>query len=260
MTGLRIQTGVVICLLSLSHWLLSCSAPGEKSLTIAAAANLQPVMDRIINRFDSIYGIKCQLILNASGKITAQILHGAPYDVFLSADMNFPQQLTEAGVTASDPVVYTRGALVLLDLSGSPIPSLNRLLNPDIRHIAVANPEVAPYGRAAIECLENMGILDQVRSKLVYGESIGQTTQFVQSGAAELGFTAGSYRFSTSLPPTTHWLTIPDSLYHPIEQGGVIVLHNGAPHPQAESFLSFLTSPTAQEIFLKSGYLPVVNE
>ncbi|HQU54953.1 MAG TPA: substrate-binding domain-containing protein, partial [Saprospiraceae bacterium] len=91
MTGLRIQTGVVICLLSLSHWLLSCSAPGEKSLTIAAAANLQPVMDRIINRFDSIYGIKSQLILNASGKITAQILHGAPYDVFLSADMNFPQ-------------------------------------------------------------------------------------------------------------------------------------------------------------------------
>lgn len=260
MTGFLRKTWIAILLTGVICWMQSCQMPSEKPLTIAAAANLQPVMEFLINQFDSVNGNESQLILNASGKISAQILHGAPYDVFLSADMSYPQQLATAGVTTALPVIYTRGQLVLCSVSGNPVPGLSRVLDQDIRHVALANPEVAPYGRAALECLRNSHLLEQAGSKLVYGESVGQATQFIQSGAAELGFTAGSYRFSNALPSSASWYTIPDSLYQPIDQGAVIVLHNGAPHPDAARFLSYLTSQPVQEIFRKYGYLPVGDE
>ena len=238
----------------------SCNPAGEHPLTIAAAANLQPVMEPLRDWYDSLHHQEIKLIFNASGKITTQIVHGAPYDVFLSADMHYPEQLTIAGLTTAPPQIYTKGQLVLWSMRSQPIPSLKALTDPSVHHVALANPEAAPYGRAAIEVIRGLGLEDSLARKLVYGESVGQATQFVQSGAADLGFTSGSFRHAPSIPASAQWLVIPDSLYAPIEQGAVIIRHQNRIHPQATAFMSFLTSPPCQEIFRKYGYLPVGNE
>ena len=198
-------------------------------------------------------GIPCEMITGSSGKLMAQIKAGAPFDVFLSANMKYPQELYNAGFTTSVPTVYAYGKLVLWTAKSGILPNLELLPDSSIQHIAIANPETAPYGTAALQALQSSDFYESIKGKLVYGESIAQTSQFILSGAAELGFTAKSIILSGQLEEKGSWLMVNETLYEPIAQGAVIVKKE-EPNSDAQQFLAFLQSQPAKDILANFGY------
>lgn len=223
-------------------------------LRVAVAASAQFVMEKIRTAFQQKTGIAVESIVNSSGKLTTQIQQGAPYDVFLSADMTYPQTLFEQGLTTATPEVYGYGTLVLWTLTDLPLKADGRvLLNPAVRHIALANPATAPYGAATISFLQRHKLRETVQPKIVYGESIAQVNQYILSGAAEIGFTAKSVVLDPSLTGRGHWIDIPQTDYTPIAQG-VVVLKQTKQLPTARQFVAFLRSPAARRIFQQFGY------
>ena len=226
-------------------------------LTVAVAANVKYAFDDLAAEFKKDTGIEVQGVFSSSGKIVTQVKSGAPYDVFISADTEFPEALYKDGLAASQPKVYAYGVLVLwttkgLDLSkGLPL-----LADASVQKIAIANPKVAPYGRAAMQSLESVKLNAAVEPKLVYGESITQTTQFVDSGAADIGFIAKSIVISPEMAGKGKWVEVPKASYAPIAQA-VVVLKHGA-ETQAETarkFVDFLFTPKARTLFEKYGYV-----
>ncbi|MEM7515105.1 MAG: molybdate ABC transporter substrate-binding protein [Bacteroidota bacterium] len=222
-------------------------------MLIAAAANVQFTMDELVATFEGQTGIQCETIINSSGKITAQVMAGAPYDVFISADLKYPNTLKEKELTAKGPDVYAEGKLVLWSVDTSLVPQVDILVNTSIQKIAMASPRTAPYGKAAEECLTHYNILEGVTSKLVYGESISQTNQFILSGAAPVGFTALSVVRSPNLEGQGSWVLIPEEAYSPIEQG-MVILTSSSKKEEAEAFYDFMLSDEAQSILRKYGY------
>ncbi len=226
----------------------------DDRITIAVAANMQFAMEELTEAFSRQTGIACQMTISSSGKLTAQIKEGAPFDVFVSANMKYPEEIRRSGLAATPPQIYAYGKLVLWTMQDDLPPSLDILTDPQIRHIALANTRTAPYGMAAMALLQNLQLLDQVTDKLVYGESIAQTNQFVITGAAEVGFTAMSVVLSPQLKRKGRWVAIDPSLYPPIEQGVVVIQHDDGPKEQARKFYEFLFSPEAQSILTAFGY------
>lgn len=234
--------------------LLACqSTDRDTTLTIATAANMQFAMAQIAEAFTRQTNTPCDLIISSSGKLTAQIKEGAPYDVFVSANMKYPQEVYQSGLGLHPPSVYALGQLVLWTLDPNRKPTLDHLQHEDIRHIALANPQTAPYGQAAQECLQNQGLWDILADKLVYGESIAQTNQFITSRAAEMGFTAKSVVLSPSMQGQGVWSEVPASCYTPIEQGIVLIRREKA-LPAAQEFFTFIFSEKAKQIFRDFGY------
>lgn len=226
---------------------------------VATAANVQFAMQELLAEFEAESGISVAMTVSSSGKLTAQILQGAPYDVFLSANLKYPDTLIAQGLALPPNRTYARGALVLwtmrqdIDLG----PSLMELTLPDHQKIAVANPRNAPYGAQSIRVLENTGLRSAWEDQLIFGESISQTNQFIVSGAAAVGFTAKSVVRSPDMAGKGRWIPIPDSLYQPIDQGVVLTKYGQENHPiAAKAFLDFLFSDTAQAIFRNYGYTP----
>lgn len=223
-------------------------------LRVAVAANAQFVMEPLRIAFQKKTGIAVDAIVNSSGKLTTQIQQGAPYDVFLSADMAYPQTLFKAGLTVAAPVAYAYGSLVLWTLGNWPLNAdLTLLTSSAVRHVAIANPATAPYGEAALSFLKRTKRLDQVKAKLVYGESIAQVNQYVLTGAAEVGFTAKSVVLDPTLTKRGHWIDLPATGYAPIAQGVVILKRTGQPKPSRQ-FVQFLRSPEARRILQQFGY------
>lgn len=223
-------------------------------LRVAVAANAQFVMEQLKTAYQKKTGTTIETIVNSSGKITTQIQQGAPYDVFLSADMQYPETLHKAGLTVDAPVVYAYGSLVLWTAGDLPVKGdLKVLLDPAVRHIAIANPATAPYGEAAISFLTYKKLLDQVKPKIVYGESIAQVNQYILSGAAEVGITAKSVVLDPSLVKKGRWVDLPTTGYSPIAQGVVILKRNSQPKV-AQQFVQFLRSPAARRILQQFGY------
>ncbi len=227
-------------------------------VTVAAAANVSYAMRALSRAFEAEHpGTKIRVVVGSSGKLTAQIRRGAPYDLFLSADMDYPGALAAAGVTAAPPRPYASGALVLL----SPRPrdlsrGLKVLLDPSVRRIAVANPRTAPYGRAAREALEHAGLYGALRSRLVYGESIAQTVAYALT-AADIALVAKSALFSSRLrgmKAGSQWADVNASLYTPIRQGAVL-LKRAVGNEDAAAFYDFLYGEKARKIFREYGYL-----
>ena len=171
--------------------LFGCGSPSKQELIIAVASNTQFAMEEIASDFRDRTEINCELVVSSSGKLTAQIKEGAPFDLLVSADMKYPEELYLSGIS-NKPTIYAYGKLVIWSVSDDLQPSLQELTTGSVRHIAVANPDIAPYGATAVELLEKHGIYHEVKDKLVFGESISQTNQFILSGAAEIGFTAKS--------------------------------------------------------------------
>ena len=231
----------------------SCQSPASKKLTIATAANMQFAMSELVEAFSSEKNIECETVVSSSGKLTAQIRSGAPYDVLVSANRKYPETLFEDGLTTAPPKIYAFGKLVLWSISGEVPSGVPGLENENIRHIALANPKTAPYGLAAEEVLRHHGILEKLEKKLVYGESIAQVNQFVNSGAAQMGFTAMSVVKAPNLEGKGKWSPVDSGIHSPIEQG-VVVMKNSAHLPQAESFVEFLFSEKGQAILAKYGY------
>ncbi|HXA01277.1 MAG TPA: molybdate ABC transporter substrate-binding protein, partial [Cytophagaceae bacterium] len=173
-------------------FLLTGSKFQENKVTIAVAANAQYPMKEIEKQYEKETGKDIELIIGSSGKLTAQIREGAPFDIFLSADMEYPQTLYKEGLTLSEPKIYAYGSLVLWTLKDIDLLNMNVLLLPEVKVIAIANPKVAPYGQAAIDVMNHYKLYDKAEPKLVYGESISQVNQYINSKTADIGFTAKS--------------------------------------------------------------------
>ena len=244
---------IINILLSILSLLVACKSGKQEKLTIATAANMQWALNELIQEFSRESGINCEMIVSSSGKITAQINEGAPFDVFLSADMRYPETLFQSGLTTATPIIYAYGGLVLWTGTKEIKPSMDLLLDNKIVHIALANPDIAPYGKASVQVLNYYNIYEQVERKLVFGESISQTNQFIASGAAEIGFTAKSAVLSPSFLTKGSWAEIDPEAYTPIAQGAVIIKSSDQME-SSEKFIEFLISDKSKEILNKFGY------
>ena len=237
---------------------LSVASFTQTKLTVAAAANVQYVLNELVKDFESSTGIKVDIILNSSGKITAQIKEGAPYDVFVSADIKYPQELYKSGYAIDSPKVYANGLLVLWTTKAGikPESDLKILISGAVKKIAIANPATAPYGMASVEAMNYYKVYDKVKDKLVFGESISQTSQYINSGAADIGFTAKSIVLSNEVHGKGTWIDVDRKAYNPIRQGAVILKHgNETNRDAAQKFYDYLYSQKAKNILKKYGYV-----
>jgi molybdate transport system substrate-binding protein len=231
-------------------------------LRIAAAADLEPVLPPILEQFRQATGIPTEATYQASAMLTTQIMNGAPFDVFLSADLSYPRKLIDAGLaeaTASKaPIVYARGTLVLWTRKDSPLgpPTLDLLRNPALKRLAIANPDRAPYGRVAVAALTTLKLYDALKPRLITAENIAQAAQFVDSGNADAGLISLTSALTPRLSASGAYFILPRDLYPPIDQGAVIV-SKSTQRPAAQKFLDFLLSPPIQAQLAKSGLTPV---
>lgn len=226
-------------------------------LTVAVAANVKYAFDDLAAEFRNETGIEAKGVFGSSGKLTAQIKSGAPFDVFLSADMEYPNSLYQDAVAVAAPKIYASGVLVLWTMNPLDLGKGIQVLNdPAVKRIAVANPALAPYGREALNALEHFKLRAAVGPKLVYGESISQVNQYIDSKSADIGFTAKSVVLAPALAGKGKWIELPRDSYHPIAQGAVILRYGSISNPKAaRSFMEFLSSAKARAIFEKYGYL-----
>lgn len=241
----------------LSVLLLAIAGPAcAESLTVAVAANVKYAFDDLQDAFRKESGIDIKPIFSSSGKITAQVKSGAPYDVFLSADMEYPEALHRDGFAAA-PRIYGYGSLVVWSMNDYDLKNWPALMgSASVNKIAIPNPKLAPYGREAVKALRHLKVYETVEAKLVYGESIAQTNQYIHSRAAEIGFTAKSVVVSPEMKGQGKWVDVPKDAYEPIAQGVVILKHGRETNAAAAAkFYDFLASARARAIFLQYGYL-----
>jgi molybdate transport system substrate-binding protein len=235
--------------------LLALPACAEK-ITIAAAADLKFAMDEIVTGFRKINpDAEVEVIYGSSGKFHTQIQQGAPYDLYFSADIAFPRELAKKGVAASEVMPYAVGRIVLwsatLDATKM---TLSSLLDPAIKRVAIANPKHAPYGKRAEEALRAAGLWDKVEPKLVYGENIAHTAQFVQTGNAQAGIIALALALNPGLAGKGGYWLIPETLHAPLEQG-YIITRRGANKAVAKRFATYLADRPARDIMVAHGFL-----
>ncbi|MEO3402343.1 molybdate ABC transporter substrate-binding protein [Mucilaginibacter sp. CAU 1740] len=225
-----------------------------QNIKVAAAANLQPVMEVLQKDFKQKTGIGIDPVIGSSGKLVAQISNGAPFDVFLSADMDFPETLFKNGFAKQKPVVYASGSLIICSTQNIGFDNWERLLlSARIKKVAIANPAIAPYGKAAEQSLTDKGILDDVKPKTVYGESISQVNTYITTGVVDVGFTTQSLVKEVGNKSPLYYKVIDPKTYEPILQGMVILKH-GATNADAEKFYKYILSPAAKTIFKAYGY------
>lgn len=198
---------------------------------------------------------RIEVIHGASGKIAAQIRHGAPFDVFLSADRAFAEDLHKAGFTAGAPRLYALGHLVAwsADAALGRLPLAELVRHAQVRRFAVANPEHAPYGRRAMEALISQGLADEVRPKLVLGENVGQAAQFIETGAAQAGLVALSLVLAPALQGRGAYTAVPASWHSPLEQA-MVVTRRAADNALAHAFVAHLESPAARATLRRFGF------
>ena len=229
----------------------------QSALSIAAAANFIPVLRPLDAAFEAAApGTTVTTSAGASGTLYAQIANGAPYDLFLSADLEFPRKLARSGFAVGTSLTpFAAGRLVLwTTLPGAgPVTIEGLMTNPRVRRVAVANPRTAPYGRAAKQALEHLGLYPSVAPRLVTGENISQTAQFVETGNAQAGFVALSLVLSPGMKDRGRWVEVPAGLYAPLVHAAILT-NRGAANPQARRYLLFLGSPPARAILARFGY------
>src|SRR5438874_4221365 len=197
-------------------------------ITIAAASDLNFAFKEIVAEFEKKTGNTVKLSLGSSGNFFAQISNGAPFDVFFSADIGYPQKLEQAGLAVPGTLyLYAVGRIVLWVPKGSPIDvralGIEALQHPSVKKIAIANPKHAPYGRAAVAAMKHYTLYEQVKDKLVLGENISQTAQFVQTGGADIGIIALSLAVASAIRETGTFWEVPQEAYPRLEQGAVVL-------------------------------------
>lgn len=232
---------------------VSATAPAH-GLTIAAASSLRQAMPELEEAFaEQEPGTRLRIVYGASGKLATQILNGAPYDLFLSADTTYPRKLEARGAVASGPDVYAIGRLALwhADPQREALSPAD-LASDSVRHIAIAQPRHAPYGQRARQALEALELWHTVEPKLVYGENIGQTAAMVASGAAEAGLIAWSLTFAPELAGRPFTLIDAD-LHAPLAMA-MVITRQGGDKPEASHFRDFLQSATARDILGRYGF------
>ncbi len=226
-----------------------------QTITVAAAANLKYTVADIAKEFTKSTGIRVNVTTGSSGKLTQQIMAGAPFDAFLSADTSYPEKLAQAGYTTTPSTIYAYGVLVLWTNSGLNLSDKIAAIK-NAKKIAIANPKVAPYGVAAVEAMQHYGIYNSVSKKLVNGESIGQVATFITTKSADVGFMAKSIVMSPDMRGVGKWVELDSASYSKIGQA-MVGLKNGSPESQiaAKKFLKFMLSSKAKEILIANGYI-----
>ncbi len=224
--------------------------------TIAVAANMKDAFTEINTAFKAAGNPDIRIVYGSSGNFTAQIMNGAPFNLFISADEHFPIELFRRGKAIDQGVVYATGKLAIISKNSAGISltdSKSELIKviSKANKIAIAKPELAPYGKAAIEYLKAEGLWDIAKDKLIYGDNIGITTMYVVTGAADLGFTALSLAKSAEVAKDTNYILVNNKLYEPIKQRMVLI--KGAPR-EATTLYQFMQSPQAKLILQKYGY------
>ena len=226
-----------------------------QEITIAVAANMSYAVETLVSSFEKQHpDIKVHVTLGSSGKLAIQIQNGAPYDLYMAANMAYPQALYEANLTQQPPKAYAQGLLALFSTKPQDFSKgLVVLKDPSIKRIAVANPKTAPYGQATQELLQNAHLYNEIKEKFVYGESIAQTISYTII-ATDLGVIAKSALYSKHMQAykeNVNWLAIDPTLYTPIRQG-MVILH---PTPDVQKFYDFILGQKAQTLFQSYGYL-----
>ncbi len=228
------------------------------TINIAVAANVSYAIEDLKKEFSKLYpDTKINVILGSSGKLTAQIRHGAPYMLFMSANMKYPEALYRDNIAITKPIVYAEGSLVMLSVKSHDFSKgINLLLDENIKTIAIANPKTAPYGIVSVEALKNAKIYKDIKKKFVYGESISQTVAYANT-AADIGLIAKSALYSSKMSQYKkgiNWVEVNSKYYTPIEQG-LVMLKDAKNSNEAKVFYDFLQSDKAKKILKNYGYI-----
>jgi len=245
--------------------LLACFGGGQlaaqpapaptQAVTIAAAADLKYALDSLVTIFNRRRPqSRVTVVYGSSGRFYEQLTYAAPFDIFFSADSDYPRRLQQAGLTAAAPVPYALGRLVLWSHKLDPrTQGMQTLLLPQVRRIALANPAHAPYGRKAEEILRHYQLYDQVQPRLVLGENIGQAAQYAATGAADVGLLAYSLALSPALRRAGQFYLIPATAHTPLRQS-YVVLKRAQGNATVANFTAFLASPAAKAVLKKYGF------
>ncbi|KLT64482.1 molybdenum ABC transporter substrate-binding protein [Pedobacter sp. BMA] len=227
-----------------------------QKLRIAVAANAQGVIKKLQLDFKKRTGIETEAIIGASGKLTTQIMNGAPYEVFLSADTDFPDKLYAGGYGLQKPKLYALGSLIICGSVSGDIKNWQSLLvNERVKKIAVANPKTAPYGRAAEESLSFFKLNEQIGSKLVFGESISQVNTYLQTGVVDMGFTTEAFLYENVDQSKLKWARVDPKSYSRLEQGVILLKYSKQRGGKnALKFYEYLSSAAAKKIISGNGY------
>lgn len=249
----------ILCSFSLvAFFVLTLAAHAQQTLRVAAAADLQPVLPAILAEFTAQTGIATSASYKSSAVLSTAILNGAPFDLFMAADISFPQRVVAAGLAEeSAPVPYARGTLVLWTRNDSPIHtlSMDSLRDPALRSLSIANPQHAPYGHAAVETLHALHLYNALRHKLVVAENIAQAAQYAESGNAQMGFISLTSALTPHMRAAGHYVVVPRGDYSPLLQGAVIIKRSKNARA-AERFLTFLASPAITHQLAARGLAP----
>jgi len=248
----------VLLAASLALVITAAARPAPVELSVAAAADLSSALKEIAASYEQRTGVRLRLSFGASGMLTQELQNGAPFDVFLSADMDYPRQLIAARLAEDNSLVqYARGKLVLWIPSDSRLDlehqGMTALLDPSVKNIAIANPQHAPYGRAAIAALKHSGLYDRIKDRLVMGENVAQAAQFVESGNAQAGFVALAHARALGMSGKGKYWEVPADDYPPLEQGAVVLTHSKHKR-EAADFLRYLKSTEASELLRRFGF------
>jgi molybdate transport system substrate-binding protein len=254
---LRSAWAGVLAISASAFFALEGASAHREEVRIAAAADLKFVMDELVERYEKRVPTRISVTYGSSGNFFSQIQNGAPFDLFFSADIDYPRKLEAAGLAEPGTIYEYAVGRIVIWMPGESRVDLAKLgwkalLIDEVQQIAIANPAHAPYGRAAVAALQKAGIYEQVRAKLVYGENISQAAQFVQSGNAQAGIVALSLAVSPAMKDGKRW-DIPPDTYPRIEQGA-IVLKSARDKETARAFMDFVKSDAGRQILERSGF------
>jgi molybdate transport system substrate-binding protein len=229
-----------------------------REINVAAAADLSSALQEVAADYGKRTGISVKVSYGASGALTQQIQNGAPFDIFFSADMDYPKQLIAAGQAEGATLYrYAVGQLVLWVPANSPLDvehkGMGVLLDPSVKKIAIANPQHAPYGRAAVAALKHYGMYEKVSDRLVLGENISQAAQFAESGNAQVGFVALAHAAAPSMKGKGKYWIVPGDAYPPLDQG-VVVISRSAHKEDAAAFLAYVKAPEVATVLRRYGF------
>jgi len=235
---------------------LALATASFSQITVAAAANVKPAMEEIKAAWEKSTGATAKIVYGSSGKFAAQIRSGAPFDVFVAADISFPDSVVSWKLADGKPLVYAMGTVVLWtsipDLDPAKGPALHR--DARIRKVGVADPKVAPYGREAMKAIEASGAGAETKPKIVWGENLAQATQYAVTGAVEAAFSGKSFAMEL-LSGKGRWADVDTALVSPIAQAAVVLKYGKDNNPKlSRSFVAYLVSPASQASWKKFGY------
>jgi molybdate transport system substrate-binding protein len=245
-------------LIALPGFSASSAPTAGREVTVAAAADLNSALTEIAASFKKRTGITVKLSFASSGALAQQIQNGAPFDLFFSADMDHPRQLADAGqAEALSLFRYAVGGLVLWVPADSPLDvehkGMNVLADPAVKKIAIANPQYAPYGRAAVAAMKHVELYDQVSDRLVMGENVSQAAQLVESGKAQVGFVALAHVTSPAMQGKGRYWQIPAEAYPSLDQG-LVIISRSRRKKQAAAFVEYIKSPESAKVLSRYGF------